>query len=153
MNAPDDVVERADALMRRRRFVAIPGALAEPRPAAAPPVPSEEDLPVLTEVIAEDDLPVLTETLPAADAAFLASETEHEAWTRELTARLTSQLSSELGSELAQAVERRLAAELPTLIEAVLLDVGAQLRAGVAASVGEVCRDFVRRRATPDAKE
>ena len=63
MNAPDDVVERADALMRRRRFVAIPGALAEPRPMAAPPAPLEEDLPVLTEVIAEDDLPVLTEVV------------------------------------------------------------------------------------------
>ena len=155
----DDVVDRADALMRRRRFVAIAGRRAEPQPAPSPapsphaptPTPLEDDLPVLTEVVVDDDLPVLTDALPDAtdDSSQLATEDEREALITVLTQRLSSQLSSELGSELAQAVERRLAAELPTLIEAVLLDVGTQLRAGITASVSDACRDFVRRHASP----
>ena len=151
----DDVVERADALMRRRRFVAITSQQPNPFPVTthAPPnqLPTEDDLPVLTEVIsADDDVPVLTDALPASEeAAAFSADAEREALVSEISRRLTSQLSSELGSELAQAVERRLAAELPTLIEAVMLDVGTQLRAGIAASVGDACRDFVRRHASP----
>ncbi len=151
----DNVVERADALMRRRRFVAITSPQTAPFPVSTHAAPdrlsTEDDLPVLTEVVsADDDVPVLTDALPASEAAAaFSADAEREALVNEISRRLSSQLASELGSELAQAVERRLAAELPTLIEAVMLDVGTQLRAGIAASVGDACRDFVRRHASP----
>ena len=144
MNEHENVVDRADALMRRRRFVAISSA-----PPAPPPAPAADDLPLLTEVIA-DDLPLLTETVAHPG---LPDEAElRDRLADELARSLSARLACELGAELAQSVERRLAAELPTLVEAVLIDVGEQLRAGIAASVGDACRDFVRRHG-PAARE
>ena len=71
MNELENVVDRADALMRRRRFVAVPTT----PPPPAPPEPAGDDLPLLTEVVG-DDLPLLTETVPCTglpDEARLAS--------------------------------------------------------------------------------
>ena len=138
MNEHENVVDRADALMRRRRFVAVPTT----PPPPAPPEPAGDDLPLLTEVVG-DDLPLLTETVPCTGLPDEAALRERLA--DELARSLSARLACELGAELAQSVERRLAAELPTLVEAVLIDVGEQLRAGIAASVGDACRDFVRR--------
>ena len=106
-------------------------------------------MPLLTEVVGVD-LPLLTETVPCTGLPDEAALRERLA--DELARSLSARLACELGAELAQSVERRLAAELPTLVEAVLIDVGEQLRAGIAASVGDACRDFVRRHG-PAARE
>ena len=162
------VVERADALMRRRRsFVASP----RPRPSPPDELPTatifnvlqkrteDDDLPLLTEVIpsaptaptapADDDLPLLTDEVPP-EALHEDDTLRQQRIAAELSACLAERLAAELSAELVRAIEQRLAAELPTLIEAILLNTGQELRAGIEASVGEVCRDFVRRHPRTD---
>jgi len=125
--ADEDVVSRADSLMRRRRaFVA-----------SAPPEP-EVDVPLLLEEAAppvDDDIPVLTEEvfpdLPAASAP---------------RDKFDETVAARLASEFAHSLERRLAAELPTLVEASLAVLEADLRRGILDIANDAIKDFVARR-------
>lgn len=122
----EDVVSRADSLMRRRRaFVAAP--------------PPEEDIPVLIEeappLPADDDIPTLTEEVfPDAPGGAIARD------------KFDEKLASRLASEFAHSLERRLAAELPTLVEASLAVFEADLRRGILDIANEAIKDFVARR-------
>ncbi|MCK6406507.1 MAG: hypothetical protein L6Q60_10885 [Rhodocyclaceae bacterium] len=129
----EDIVSRADSLMRRRRaFVAAP--------AATPAVAMDFDVPLLTEeqsprLPAEDDIPVLTEEVfPDTPAA---------ASTRD---KFDEKLAARLASEFALSLERRLAAELPTFVEASLAVLEADLRRGILDIANEAIKDFVARR-------
>lgn len=127
--ASDDVVARADSLMRRRSFVAMP---------APSPILTLDDFPVLmTEpgVIEDEDVPVLTEiVLPESPAEDAPRE------------RFDETLASRLASEFAHSLERRLAAELPTLVEASLAVLEADLRRGILDIANDAIKDFVARR-------
>ena len=106
----DDIVSRADSLMRRRRsFVATTTASAgEPLLSAEPmTIEVEEDIPVLTE-----------EVLPETPLAAAPRE------------RFDETLAARLASEFSHTLERRLAAELPSLVEASLAVLEADLRRG-----------------------
>ena len=117
-----DVVNRADALMKRRRsFVALPGG----QSAAAQPVTAAE----------EDDLPVLTEVVAAEE--FVA---------KPIAKRIDETQVSLLASEMSQAIQQQLIYELPTLIEAVLIGAGEELRAGITETMETAMRDFMSRR-------
>jgi uncharacterized protein (DUF2267 family) len=123
-----DLVDRADLLMRRRRsFV------------AAQPVRTEPiaEIPTLTTPAStlEDDLPVLTEVVSAE-----ASVSEKRA------ERLDETQVALMASEIAHAIEQQLAVELPTLIEAVLLNAGEELRSGINSTMETALRDFLARR-------
>ena len=123
-----DVVDRADLLMRRRRsFVAA-------QPIRAEPIP---EIPTLTTPAStlEDDLPVLTEVVSAE-----ASVSEKRA------ERLDETEVALMAAEIVHAIEHQLTIELPTLIEAVLLNAGEELRSGINSTMESALRDFLARR-------
>ena len=130
MADPNDVTTRPPSLIRRRRsFVATPPEQAEPLlvPSTTATASSE-----LTE---EDDLPVLTEVI-SAEAAVSESNLPHFDETQ----------VSVLASDIAHAIGQQLTYELPTLIEAVLLTAGEELRAGITSTMETALRDFIARR-------
>lgn len=123
-----DVVDRADLLMRRRRsFVAA-------QPIRAEPIP---EIPTLTTPAStlEDDLPVLTEIV-SAEASVSEKRVE----------RLDETEVALMAAEIAHAIEHQLAIELPTLIEAVLLNASEELRSGINSTMETALRDFLARR-------
>ena len=123
----DDIVSRADSLMRRRRsFVANTTTGTE----EAPPllldsmaIEAEEDIPVLTEEVQPE--------MPAASAP---------------RDRFDETLATRLASEFAHSLERRLAAELPILVEASLAVLEADLRRGILGTANDAIKDFLARR-------
>lgn len=118
-----DVVERADTLMRRRRsFVATSFNKTAPAP---PPLTTIED----------DGLPVLTEIV-SVEAAISADKTDPFNDTQVIL----------LAQEIAHAFGLQLTYELPTLLEAVLLNAGEELRAGISSTMETALRDFIARR-------
>lgn len=137
--AGEDVVSRADLLMSRRRsFVAAPPAAPSPAASAPPAAVTEPPLPVLTEAVQlepEADIPVLTEeVMPDAPTAAAPRE------------RFDETIAARLASEFAHALERRLAAELPTLVEASLAVLESDLRRGILDIANDAIKDFVARR-------
>ena len=136
----DDVVERADALMRRRRsFVAKVRASVEqaPEPSAAAPLTA----PVATALDEDADLPVLTDVVSPQDAQ--AGWDEAGAADE---ARIDDTQVALLASEIAHAIGEQLNSDLPGLIETALIDAGEQLRHGIAATMETALHDFIARR-------
>ncbi|MCP5269270.1 MAG: hypothetical protein H6943_09560 [Zoogloeaceae bacterium] len=122
----DDIVSRADSLMRRRRsFVAASTVQLEDFPVLTDPVtpPQEFDIPVLTE-----------EVMPEAPAAAASRD------------RFDETLAARLSAEFAHSLERRLAAELPSLVEASLAVLEADLRRGILDTANDAIKDFLARR-------
>ena len=121
-----DIVDRADSLMRRRRsFVATP-------PASQP---AHIDIVETPRIVEEDDIPVLTEVV-SAEAA-VSEESPH----REDDTQITL-----LASDLAHAIGQQLTYELPTLLEAVLINAGEELRIGITETMETALRDYIARR-------
>lgn len=119
-----DVVDRADSLMRRRRsFVAAPPA--SPQATLGKPQPVAED----------DDIPVLTEVV-SAEAAVSEGGTN----------RVDETQVTLLASDLAEAIGQQLTYELPTLLEAVLINAGEELRVGITETMETALRDYIARR-------
>lgn len=119
-----DVVDRADSLMRRRRsFVASYAGKAE-NASASPPVNEDEDLPVLTDVVSAET--VVPETRP--------DRYDEEA------------LLTILATGLVRTLERQLAEELPTLVEAALLSAQHELHSGINATLEMALKAFLARR-------
>ncbi|MDR0577280.1 MAG: hypothetical protein LBI87_07025 [Candidatus Accumulibacter sp.] len=115
---------------RRRSFLAnrrdeIPGA------GAFPAETEEDDIPVLTEIVAVGEEPPET---PAAGAPEADSPPPPDASLEELAAQMT------------QAIQEQMAYELPTLIEATLLNISEELRSGITSTMEAALRDFVARR-------
>ena len=122
-----DVVDRADSLMRRRRsFVAAPPAVQPPRPIETPRVAEDDDV---------DDIPVLTEVVSAEAAV------SEDSPRRDDDTQITL-----LASDLAYAIGQQLAYELPTLLEAVLINAGEELRIGITETMETALRDYIARR-------
>ena len=125
MTEHSDVVDRADSLMRRRRsFVASVSGKTEPISAPPPPISDDEDLPVLTDVVS---------------AAAVVPETQAEPYDEEA-------LLSIIAADLVRTLERQLAIELPSLIEATLLNAQEELRSGINSTLDMALRDFLARR-------
>ncbi len=135
--ASDDVVARADSLMRRRSFVAAPAPALRQTPPA-------DDIPVLNEAAeveavraeeADDNIPLLTEEVfPDTPTVSAARD------------RFDETLAARLAAEFAHSLERRLAAELPTFVEASLAVLEADLRRGILDIANDAIKDFVARR-------
>lgn len=123
----EDIVSRADSLMRRRRsFVAgtpPPGTADVPTPPPPTHAEADEDIPVLTE-----------EVLPETPAGTAPRD------------RFDETLAARLASEFAHTLERRLAAELPSLVEASLAVLEADLRRGILDTADGAIKDFLARR-------
>ena len=118
---PGPVIARADALMQRGRQNAAGDF---------------EDVPVLTDVVApDDDIPVVTDTAaPPADAAD----------------DIGPAVLKILADELAEQVRAKLAAEIPSLVEAslhtLLANLTADLQQGVSETTEHALRDFIAQR-------
>jgi hypothetical protein len=130
-----DVLDRLNALIRRRSYVAQSG---DPTAGAAvggsgtgkrgtPPAPSADD----------DDVPVLTEEVGAAvSTAELPSPR---------AARSEDPESGSLTAELVDLVEQRLASELPALLDTAIARLAAELRGGIGKITEAAVRDFLAR--------
>lgn len=119
-----DVVDRADSLMRRRRSFVATQPATPPAPLGMPqPVAEDDDIPVLTEVI-------------SAEAAVSEGSTN----------RVDETQITLLASDLAEAIGQQLTYELPTLLEAVLINAGEELRLGITATMETALRDYIARR-------
>ena len=112
---------------RRRSFLATTARAAEAL--TEPPAPDhfaideqaeDDDLPVLTEIVVEEPPP----PKPPAD-------------------RFDAALLAVVASDLGRALEQQLAIELPTLIEATLLNAEEGLRTGITATMEAALRDFI----------
>lgn len=145
MADPGDVVDRADALMRRRRsFVAKAPA---PVPVASQSVDGEAGgqdrnaAPTIGEVeVLEDldDLPVLTDVVAIDDEFNVAGNRLHE--------RIDETQVALLAAQIAHAIGEQLAADLPQLIETALDSAGEQLSRGIGATMETALQDFIARR-------
>ena len=150
MSDNDSLVDRANALITRRRsFVAAPpppAPVAEalldfdiPHIPDSPLPPVEDDLPVLTEVVDLEPLaPIAEASLPAISSDGLA---------------LQQSLVSILAADLSQAIEQRLALELPGLVENALSGLRHQLQQGIGAATEAALKDFMARRQLPSNDE
>jgi len=119
-----DVVDRADSLIRRRRsFVAAPPPRQPVQVDEPPRVDEEDDIPVLTEVV-------------SAEAAVSESSPN----------RVNETQITLLASELTHAIGQQLTYELPTLLEAVLINAGEELRTGITETMETALRDYIARR-------
>lgn len=121
----DSIEQRFAALVRSRRSFVARGPAVE-APAERAPVLTDDDLPVLTEVV---DIEQATGFAPGP-----------------VTAAPLQPMLAALAGNLAQIVEDRLAAEIPEIVDAALSTFGADLRRGIADSVDAATRDFLARR-------
>ncbi|MBL8503751.1 MAG: hypothetical protein JNL78_09960 [Rhodocyclaceae bacterium] len=127
----DDVFGKADALMKRRAFVA----------GGAQPAPPPEDLPVLTEVVDP------SQAVPALSAALSGSPGAED-----LASRM-HELLDPLPPDIARAVENWLVATLPRLVarrldgvaEQIAEEVGAALRESLPLLISDLIRSAQER--------
>ena len=152
MAQPGDVVDRADALMRRRRsFVAkAPAPLAsdaedsaagEPDRGTAPSIdaaPRAGRLDAADATDELDDLPVLTDVVAVDDDTEEAGNRFQE--------RIDETQVALLAAQIAHAIGEQLASDLPRLIEAALDSTGEQLSHGISATMETALHDFIARR-------
>ena len=142
MSDRHDLVDRANQLMRaegrvlgrRRSFLAAPGQPSAPL-TLPPPGFANDELPVLTEVVPADDFASLNQ----AEVATLSAD----------AARPDDTALSLLAADVMQSLEQQLAAELPTLIEATLLNAQNELLAGVHSTLELALRNFLDSRQLP----
>lgn len=135
MNSHDDSSENAELPVRRRRSFLAAKRSDNPRTDIAS---------IATEEMAEgDDIPVLTEVVPL-DQDENAAPPADEA-SPDLSASFDARLE-ELAAQMAEAIERQMACELPTLIEATLINASEELRTGITATMEAALRDFSARR-------
>ncbi|MDR2451946.1 MAG: hypothetical protein LBE85_09335 [Candidatus Accumulibacter sp.] len=133
---------------RRRSFVAtrrkpvdadgdgLPAGTEEsPEELQTPGDEDEDDLPVLTEIVPaeEEEAPAPALPVPPAEPAAEAPAPPAVADIEELAARMV------------QAIDHQMAYELPTLIEATLLNFTADLRNGIRSTMEDALREFVAR--------
>ena len=127
------LIERTDAFMRadsgsfggrrRRSFVATTTDQANATANTSDPAEEDEDIPVLTEVVSPEP--------PAPEAPAVIDE---------------ETLLAIIASDLVRNLENQLAIELPTLIEAALVNAQIELRSGISATMKMALRDFLDRR-------
>ena len=131
----DDIFGKADALMRRRAFVA----------GGAQPAPPLEDVPVLTDVVDPSHaVPALTAALSGSPGADQLAERMRD-------------LLGPLPPDIARAVENWLVATLPRLVarrldgiaEQVAEEVGAALRESLPLLISDLIRSAQERTKKP----
>lgn len=127
MSDSDPLVSRIDALVKRRRsFVARTGA----PPAADAPASDAKQL-----AATDEDVPMLTEVIDLAEASS----------PEDVAPVPLEPLIQALAADLAHALEYRLQADLPGVVDAALDRLSADLRAGMARVAESAIRDFLGR--------
>lgn len=122
MSDEDDVLQKADALMRKHRVFVAGSNDAKPAEPTAAAESNDEDIPLLTEVVEPEDVP--PPPLPGIDMAALreAIAAEMEAWLdRELPAqvqRVLDGLTDRLIIELSAAARADLTPRVLEILSA-----------------------------------
>lgn len=127
-----DVVDRLDALIRKRRSYVAQGDLPRETGARAPQV---EAFPAANE---DDDVPVLTEVVDIA-------EVSTDAPIRTGPTPIEPMLDA-IAAELVNALQQRLADELPPLLDTAFEHFSAEVRVGIRGITDTAVRDFIERR-------
>jgi hypothetical protein len=91
----------------------------------------------------DDDIPVLTEIVPASDKE---RETEDAVEASPGSPASSDVVPEELAKQMVEAIEQQLVYELPTLIEASLLNICEDLRSGITSTMQTALREFITRR-------
>ena len=128
MNGRDDLAKTPDLPIRRRRSF-----LAAKRNDDL----EADTIPVKTE---DEDIPLLTEVVPQEVLSTPVEKPEPE-----LTPSIDARIE-ELAAQMTRSIGEQMAYELPTLIEATLLNAGEELRAGITATMETALREFIARR-------
>ncbi len=142
MTDSSNVVDRVDSFMRPdgNPSSGIPRSGRRRRSFLASPRASEDDFPDTRPLAEEeDDLPVLTEIVPS-------QEDEQELAPQTGPRELDEEEVAHLAADIVEAVGKQLAYELPTLLEATLLNASEELRAGIASTMDSALRDYLARR-------
>jgi hypothetical protein len=90
----------------------------------------------------DDDIPVLTDAVPA-DGEERETEDAGEAPPDSPTSPEVD--LEEFAKQMAEAIEQQLAYELPTLVEASLLNISGELCSGIVSTMKAALKDFVAR--------
>ena len=135
---------------RRRSFLASKQSeFIEADTLSTPPQPLPGALEDASKDTDEDDIPVLTEVVTGDPATPPQqphpSQPPSEAPKPDLAAGVDARFE-ELAAQMAEAIGRQMAYELPTLIEATLLNASEDLRTGITATMEAALRDFNARR-------
>lgn len=124
MTPPDQLIERADSLMQRKRvFVA-----------GAPPAPVKSDLATLD----DDDLPILTDIV---DISEVSGDMPSAAARQPL-----DPLADVVTQEFALQLQQRFASELPGLIDQATAKLAIELQQAVQRIAEQCLRDFAAQR-------
>jgi hypothetical protein len=129
---------------RRRNFLAtrqdetleaetlrIRAKVGDTLPSEIPGVKKDDDIPVLTEIV-----PVAGEARETGDAVEASADSP-----------VSSDVDLEdLAKQMVEAIEQQLVYELPTLIEASLLNISEDLRSGITSTMQTALREFITRR-------
>jgi hypothetical protein len=118
----DPIIDRIDALVKKRRSFVAGSTATTPAPVAD----NDDDLPLLTDIV---ELAEVAAEAPGPDTV----------------APLQPMLDA-LAADLAHAIEDRLALDLPEILETAVEELRSQLRVGIAGSVESATRDFLARR-------
>jgi len=150
MNGNDGTPDQTPASIipfppKRRSFVASPPPPPPPPAQPQPSGPLDFDLSDLAPLptSTDDDIPVLTEVVDLAAVSADAPDDKDQGPDLEA---LRETLADALARELAHSIEQRLAAELPSLVEATLANLQDDLKAGIVAATEAALRDFIARR-------
>ena len=145
MSDSSDIVDRDDSFIRtngnspeanaaprswnrRRSFLASPRATIENTFQDTQPFTEDDDLPVLTKVVALKT-PVADQTPPQTS-----------------TQALDEAQVALLATEIVHAIGQQMSYELPSLIEATLLNASEELRAGITSTMESALRDYIAHR-------
>ncbi len=122
---------------RRRSFLAV-----------KPEAPLDIDTVPAALDLEEDDIPVLTEVVPP-NTPIEAEATEQvepdEPASVDPMIAVEARIE-ELAADMARAIAEQMAYELPTLIEATLLNAGTELRNGITATMETALREYIAQR-------
>lgn len=121
MSESDDLLEKADAFLKRYRSSATPG---------------REDVPVLTEVVADTN----ARTPPASSSATTAGNST-KAELDELEQRLRQSILNALSAQIASSLEEALRVRLEEHLQRKLADLSTQIKADLEVQI----RDAVKR--------
>ena len=159
----DDILKRADALLSRHRVPpAAPASATTAAPVEVPtlvqpPVQSDEDIPILTEVIPAEQLPtVLAAPRPPAEA-HSSGEVISRVQAQNMEHSLYQRLKRDLDQHIERVVQDRFMPQIGDALDSALsrisLDIKTDINAMVRASIEETLRTQIKNlRVAVDAK-
>ena len=129
---------------RRRSFLAVKqGGLSATDAHSHSAAEEDEDFPVLTEVVlAETEGEIETPSLPEPEPSSSPDPTPSPVVPLDFP-DIARNSSEEFVAQMVQAINKQLSYELPSLVEATLVSISDELRAGIMSTMDAAIRDFI----------